>query len=589
MERLAIKRREDLPYLIEKLKESNSPVVRDWNREFNPTLNYRTSINMRDVQIEFWGDFWEESYQLYSLFCEEYGWDLTVQNFLWLSGNTEEVNRALYGNSEFNEYVLEKGAYEEVEEFVGMHTLMELRGDYIEVIYNKKYMEMLNDLGMNFVNGKYLFRSSKGYYLPIRIEIVYWNELDWVKDANVFKRKELEIRHVPQAEVICKGKGTFYRLAKGLYQNFGNSGLIVDWVDKPYEEEYEVTIGKVKVKVVDEWKKENKDYVEAVRYLQSISDRTLEAFKVKDLIEHSEWTSYGVKLDKNYYERLNIPKEKVVKGYKEVGEGIYSTGNTLLGKRKPLVIELEQLTIHTPYELVEEGLYYEPLIPLTRPDLRLESKDYLDRDIRLVLGYKGGIEEESQEEEDIEDILFRKGTGESEDSKYELDQYPSVEIREEDLPEIEVVGEKEEQKVLTGRIEDIKNIPYVENYHQGKDELKVYYKDGDILTLRGLGGRITNLKERVLFRDSIGVDYKEYTEKLVNMLMSLSTDRVEYEDLEEESEEVKQKVRTVIDEWLGSLITGEISRLIKSVEDLQTEVVEEEEELDIFSEFEFFT
>lgn len=581
MERLAIKRKEDLPYLIEKLRESNSPVVRDWNREFNPTLNYRTSINMMDVRIEFWGDYWEESYRLFSLFSEEYGWDMTVQNYIWLSENTEIVNKALYGNSEFNEYIMSNGAEEELIEFVKMHPLMSMAGEDIELLYTERYMDMLNDLGMYFANNKYLYRSNKGYYLPVGFKVIYGNELDWVRDVNVFKKKDLEIVHNPQVEVRCLNKGIFYRLAKDLYQNFGLYELIISWVDEPYEEEYEITIGNVKVKVVDVWKKGNKEYMKAARYLKSISDKELEAYKVKDIIEHSNWIDGELNIDEEYYKKIGVPKEKVVKGYNKIREGVYSTGDTELGKKDRLKIQFDKMTMYSPYELVQEGKYREPLIPLTRPDLAEDNKEELDRDIRLVLGYRG-------KQEDKEDSYTRKEKYLGEDTKKSLEQYPSVDIKDEDLPEIKIEEEKELQKELTGGLEDLLNIPYVESYQKEEDMVVIYYRDGKIVRLRGLGEQAVDLEERVLFRDSIGLDYKESTKRLVKMLMSLATDKLEYVSLEEESEEFRELVKEIIDEWLEVLINKDSGRLIQLVEDLQDEVVKEED-IDIFSEFEFFT
>ena len=587
MERIKVEYWQEIPMLIERLKEENSPLLFDWAEYFNPLRTYTTSIRFEDVRIEFVGEYWKVALRLYQSFCVEYNRRLSINTFYWLSLNTTIVNDTLLGNEEFNQFLRANGGFEEAEEFVQYNKLVNLNGEDFEVKYNYRDMEMIQRLGFEVRPNIYQYRSRLGYYLPIGVKVRFNDILEEWIDWEVKGSNRYSLVYTPHLTVLGLEKDSVLRLARYLYQSHGLSDLMVSWVSEPSSSRYRVKIGNTMVQVWDIWREEHELHVITARGLRGISEYELEAFQVHDILMHSEYGSYGIELEGDYYDRLRLPKSKIVGDKIDLGNNKYSFDEQALGSGTPISVNVGDLKIRTPYEYVKSGLYKEVLYPLTEEVAYDVSQ--IDLDIRVVLGIKPDYQtSKGEEEERLEDMVQVVGVGDNVVREYLLSDYPSVDI----APHVDTLtkdegffdGFKRKEVYLTGTFTDVERIPYVLGAEELLDGYRVAYMDNTEIIF---SKDEPNLLARAVFMDKATKELKGYIPSLANMLLSLGTDKLELmewheepnnESSEEPSEE-PNKIDELLNKWIDALLTGEWQELQYLVRSYPIGVVNREEEL----------
>ena len=571
---------QELPSLIEALKRANSQIVYEWNKEFDPTIEYVTSINFQDVRIRFKGEEWAIVTRLYKLFCEEFDLDLNFNNYVWLATHTKVINNALLGDKEFNRYVISNGGMIEAEEFVKYNKLVIWHGEDFELYYNYRDMEMIQRLGMEVRPNQFQFRSKSGYYLPIKIHIKYNDILTrWLRGEGRNLNK-YEIVHTPEFTILATEKSSLYDLAKYMYKEEGLSELIVKWVDELDKTEYKVTIGGTKVYIKDVWREENKEYVRTARRLNKVSPYELEAFRIQEVLNHSNYDEdYGIELNEGIYSRLTIDEGKLLRGLTKVKENLYEKEEGSLGKSQAISIPISDIKIKTPYQVIKNGEYSGATLPLVEElgyNKGKKEVNTLDTDLRVVLR-KSSIPKKSQEFT-FEDI-YNNGEG----LRYEIRDYPEVEV---DLEKygVEIKQQDiEEDRNLTGTDVDFKYIPYVISVENLDSYKRITYIDGDIIELPNTS---SNIRTRLVFKDRVGVEIDEDSKRLTELLLSLSTDRLENIGYDYQSKE--GLTEKVIEEWLDALITGNVETLYETIKEYPlSDKVEVEEDGELFEIFGF--
>lgn len=571
---------QELPSLIEALKRANSQIVYEWNKEFDPTIEYVTSINFQDVRIRFKGEEWAIVTRLYKLFCEEFDLDLNFNNYVWLATHTKVINNALLGDKEFNRYVISNGGMIEAEEFVKYNKLVIWHGEDFELYYNYRDMEMIQRLGMEVRPNQFQFRSKSGYYLPIKIHIKYNDILTrWLRGEGRNLNK-YEIVHTPEFTILATEKSSLYDLAKYMYKEEGLSELIVKWVDELDKTEYKVTIGGTKVYIKDVWREENKEYVRTARRLNKVSPYELEAFRIQEVLNHSKYDEdYGIELNEGIYSRLTIDEGKLLRGLTQVKANLYEKEEGSLGKSQAISIPISDIKIKTPYQVIKNGEYSGATLPLVEElgyNKGKKEVNTLDTDLRVVLR-KSSIPKKSQEFT-FEDI-YNNGEG----LRYEIRDYPEVEV---DLEKygVEIKQQDiEEDRNLTGTDVDFKYIPYVISVENLDSYKRITYIDGDIIELPNTS---SNIRARLVFKDRVGVEIDEDSKRLTELLLSLSTDRLENIGYDYQSKE--GLTEKVIEEWLDALITGNVETLYETIKEYPlSDKVEVEEDGELFEIFGF--
>lgn len=576
MKRIRIKYWQELPLLVDSLKKANSQLVYDWQEMFNPSRAYTTSINFHDVRITFEGKYWKVATRLFQSVCVEYGLKLGIHTFLWFAEHTTVLRDSLLGDEEFNTFIRSNNGYEEVEEFVKNNKLVNWHGEDLEVYYNQRDMEMLQRLGMEVRPNMYQFRSKCGYYLPIDIKIRYNDSLmKWLRgkgaDANTY-----QITHSPIVTIIGLEKRAIIDLATYLYKKEKLYELIIQWVDDPLATEYKIKIHNTTVLVKDCWREENKEYVEMSRELSSLSEYNLESFKLLDVLLNSQFDKeYGIELSDELYNKLNIPKDRLLSGLKHIQGNVYGKEEMALGSPVPLTVDAEALRIKTPYEYIKSGEYRGVMLSLLddeRYTNDTQELSILDTDIRVVLR-KSSI---PVEERDVDLYGIVK---ESKGVEVNLDDYPSVEFDVEQLPIDFKEGMTIKKRKLTGTDDDFKYVPYILDVEDGGDSLYVTYIDGSTLKV---SHDDKYKRSRIVFKDSVGVHVREGIGELAELLLSLGTDTLgEYTDNLVSGE----GTQVLIEEWLRAVVSLDTKNLYQLIQEFSISRVEEsseEEEFDIF-------
>lgn len=581
MNKLKITYLEELPFLIEMLKNANSPLIYDWQKSFNPARTYITSIDFEEVQILFSGTYWKEATRLFQVFCLEYGERLTLQRFMWLAEHTTIMNHSLLGDSEFNHYIKENGGYLEVTEFEKNNILLNCHGEDFELHYNHRDIEMVQRLGMEILPTKYQFRSKNGYYLPINIHIRYNDVLTkWMRRGGK-NRNRYQVTHTPELVIEGVSKNAVFDLAVYLYKQEGLSSLITQWAVDPNKTEYKIKIKYTEVLVRDSWKEENPEYVSTARELSVLSEYDLESFKVQDILKHSTYDTYGIALGYEHYQKLNLSPEKVVGDKVPLGDNRYGYVEGALGSGVPISVNAGGIRIKTPYYYVEMGKYKDVLLPLVNNKSYtsyVHKNRYDDADIRLVLE-KGAKYATTDFTEDVIEVE------ESNKSKIPLDKYPKVDFSRLKLEELGLdftEGLHLNRTRLTDTYDDFKYVPYILSV-EGKDtQLIVEYVDGDIVKFSTTDA---DYRARVVFKDRVGVTLRPEIKSLSELVMSLSTDTLEGlsgVDLESNGEEFGD----LLSEWLRYRETKDSFRVWDEVKKisigLRSKGELEEYDIDIF-------
>lgn len=568
MNTITIKYWQELPLLVQSLKRANSQIIYEWDKLFNPSRKYVTSINFEDVTIRFRGDYWRVATRLYQSFCQEYELRLNIHTFLWLAEHTNIIKESLVGDDTFNEYIKENGGYLEVEEFVENNKLVNWHGEDFELYYNHRDMEMVQSLGMEVMPNNYQFRSKNGYYLPIDIHVRYNNILmKWLRREGYNKNKYL-ISHSPTLTIVGVGKGSIFELARYLYKNEGLYELMIQWIDEPDKTEYKIKINSNTIYVKDLWEEENEEYVKMARTLSVLSEYELQSFKTLDILYKSQFCKeHGIELSEELYSELSIPEERMLSGLTHIKGNLYGDSELALGSPEPMSIDTEDLKIKTPYEYINSGVYRDVLLPLEGDESynkHVQKLNILDTDIRVVLG-KSSVPKK-EEEVQLDEVITYGYEG------IPLSAYPKVELDVDEL-DLDFGDITIEPKRLMKTDEDFKYVPYILEVEDINGSLHVTYLDGEELTI---DKDDVYKRTRVVFRDRIGLTIREDVVQLTELLLSLGTDYLESytNDLLEDED-----TQGLIDEWLQALVENNSTELYQRVKDYNISV-EREEELD---------
>lgn len=349
---------------------------------FVPNESYLLTVGSEKIRFQLNKDFGLDVYQrVYESLLKNNLMKRGVKTFEWLVDHTELITtpnknkNVLVGDDEFNDLVVK----------IAMIDLLDILQEYPSLSYNNDLNEIhalkTEAITTMFVSkdwllgDQYIIVSPDGYMLPFNVKIEWDAVLAWAQDLSKSLRHRITYKvQKDGVHIFINGKGDWLWVLGSVSKQLGMKQPLLDTINnfKPTKQ-IRLSHPARTIFLHNLWLENNQKYATNVYELvnkvdfQFVTNKTTTVANYYKVLEGSiyDGSTNVITLADLLYGEVIVNDEDILTGLYEVAPDVYKRDETDFGDVLPITINIDQVTIATPYYKVYNNLFKKEEYPLT--------------------------------------------------------------------------------------------------------------------------------------------------------------------------------------------------------------------------------